>query len=146
MVLDIIKDQLNRLSVPPILQLAATLRFLAEGSYQRSVGNDINVCLARPTVSVVLSEVLKATERLICRQWVTLAMTDGEKRRAREHFYNKFRIPGITGCIDGTHVKIVKPSVDEHLFFNRKGYFSLHAMIVSKEMCIVFIKFYFNLS
>lgn len=142
MVLDVIKEQLNRLSIPPVLQLAATLRFLAEGSYQRSVGNDLNVCLARPTVSVVITEVLKAIERSICRRWVTLAMTDEEKRRSREHFYTKFRIPGITGCIDGTHVKIVKPSEDEHLYFNRKGYFSLNAMIVSGEICVVFIKFF----
>jgi len=90
--------------------------------------------LARPTVSVVLNEVLKAAERSICWSWVKLAITDDEKQISREHFCNNYRIPGITGCIDGTHVKIIKPSAaaDHQLFYNRKGYYSLNAMIVSK--------------
>ncbi|XP_017485295.1 PREDICTED: putative nuclease HARBI1 [Rhagoletis zephyria] len=36
----------------------------------------------------------------------------------------------MIGCIGGTHIKIIKPSMDEHLFYNRKGYFSRNAMII----------------
>ncbi|CAG4984831.1 unnamed protein product [Parnassius apollo] len=42
----------------------------------------------------------------------------------------RFRLPGIVGCIDCTHVAIVKPSDEEHLFFIRKGYHSLNVQIV----------------
>ncbi|CAG5000667.1 unnamed protein product [Parnassius apollo] len=42
----------------------------------------------------------------------------------------RFRLPGIVGCIDCTHVAIVKPPDEEHLFFNRKGYHSLNVQIV----------------
>lgn len=46
-------------------------------------------------------------------------------------FQMKFRLPGVIGCIDCTHVAIVKPSHEEHLFFNRKGYHSLNVQMVS---------------
>ena len=132
MVLDTIKTCLHRSSIPPLIQLAATLRFLAEGSYQRSVENDSSISLARTTVSIVLTDTLNALERFVCRQNVKLVMDENEKRKCKDHFYRKFKIPGIIGCIDGTHIKIIKPSIDEHLYFNRKGYFSMNAMIVSK--------------
>ncbi|XP_036347424.1 putative nuclease HARBI1 [Rhagoletis pomonella] len=130
MVLDIVKPHLPASSIPPLLKLAAVLRFLAEGSYQRSVGNDSGISLGRSTVSLVLSEVLKIMERLICPRWLKLTMDSNEKLKSRNYFYSKFKIPSIIDCIDGTHIKIIKPNVDEHLFFNRKGYFSMNAMII----------------
>ena len=42
-VLESVKEHLQHGSIPPVLQLAATLRFLAEGSYQRSVGKDFSI-------------------------------------------------------------------------------------------------------
>ena len=80
MVLDTIKEHLTRSKIPPLLQLAATLRFLAEGSYQRFVGNYSSISLDRSTLSTILNDVLKVMERFICRQWVQLEMisTDEE--------------------------------------------------------------------
>ncbi|XP_054727491.1 putative nuclease HARBI1 [Anastrepha obliqua] len=38
---------------------------------------------------------------------------------------------GIIGCVDGTHVKIVAPRKEvQHLYYNRKGFYSINAMIV----------------
>ncbi|XP_017467601.1 PREDICTED: uncharacterized protein LOC108359991 [Rhagoletis zephyria] len=119
-VLDTIEGHLTRSKVPPVLQLAASLRFLAEGSCQRSVGNDSSISVARSAVSTILDDVLKVMERFICPQWVKLEMDCIEKRISRDYFYLKYKIPSIIGCIDGTHIKIIKPSIDEHLFYNRK--------------------------
>ncbi|XP_045456070.1 putative nuclease HARBI1 [Melitaea cinxia] len=45
-------------------------------------------------------------------------------------FQKRFNLPGVIGCIDCTHVAIVKPDHDEHLFFNRKGYHSLNVQMI----------------
>ncbi|KAL4703688.1 hypothetical protein ACJJTC_005252 [Scirpophaga incertulas] len=45
-------------------------------------------------------------------------------------FYEKFKIPSTVGCIDGTHVAIVKPSQNEERFYNRKGYHSRNVLII----------------
>lgn len=46
-------------------------------------------------------------------------------------FYKKFGWPGVLGCIDGTLVAIIRPSMHEERYYNRKGYHSLNVMIVS---------------
>ncbi|XP_055850460.1 putative nuclease HARBI1 [Episyrphus balteatus] len=47
-----------------------------------------------------------------------------------EYFVEKYGIPGVIGCIDGTHIALQRPTENEHMFFNRKGYHSLNAMII----------------
>lgn len=117
--------------ISPEIKLATFLRFLAEGGYQNGTGNDYNVGLAQPTVSVVLCEVLNIFERVLCPEWISFNMSVDEKREARAYFYNKSRIPGIVMCVDGTHVKLIKPSKDVHHFYSRKGFYSLNVMVVS---------------
>ncbi|XP_055918715.1 putative nuclease HARBI1 [Eupeodes corollae] len=118
-------------AIPPILKLCTALRFLAEGSYQKCSGNDFNLGLAQPTVSVVLKEVLDVVEERICPQWIKARMTNDEMNLSKIHFYQKTRFPGVIGCIDGTHVQIIAPKKNlQHLYLNRKGYYSLNVMIV----------------
>jgi len=50
----------------------------------------------------------------------------------QQHFYNKYGIPEIIGCIDGTNIKITKPGSAEQVYFNRNGYFRLNVMVVSQ--------------
>ncbi|XP_017481772.1 PREDICTED: uncharacterized protein LOC108370862 isoform X4 [Rhagoletis zephyria] len=37
----------------------------------------------------------------------------------------------IFGCIDGTHIGLQKPTQNEHMYFNRKGFHSPNDMIVT---------------
>lgn len=46
-------------------------------------------------------------------------------------FVEKFGFPGVIGCIDGTHVAIVRPNDHEETYFNRKNYHSLNVLLVS---------------
>ncbi|XP_055910925.1 putative nuclease HARBI1 [Eupeodes corollae] len=58
-------------------------------------------------------------------------MTNDEMNLSKIHFYQKTRFPGVIGCIDGTHVRIIAPKKNlQHLYLNRKGYYSLNVMIV----------------
>lgn len=42
----------------------------------------------------------------------------------------RFGFPGILGCVNGTHIAILKPRREGHNFYNRKGYHSLNVMII----------------
>lgn len=88
-------------------------------------------CFAQATVSLALSECLNALEGSICSQWIQLKMTEDEERSAKFNFFSKYGIPGIVGCVYGTHIKIIALASEGHLFYNRKGFHSLNAMIVS---------------
>ncbi|XP_061395895.1 putative nuclease HARBI1 [Musca vetustissima] len=122
-----LKSGIRATFVSKTIKLAATLRFLAQGSYQLSVGNDFQLGLSQPVVSKVMSETLDVLERIICPQNIKFEMTNAEKNEAKLYFFEKTDFPGVIGCVDGTHIKIQAPSKeDQHLYFNRKGYFSLN--------------------
>lgn len=110
--------------------LAACLRFFAEGSYQHGIGKDFDIGLAQSTFSKCLSSVLHTLEQQLCPKWINMEMTNAEKRQAKLSFFEKTGFPGVVMCVDGTHVKILPPSKDKHLFYNRKGFYSINAMMV----------------
>ena len=118
-------------TIPPKLKLAATLRFLAEGSYQKSIGQDFHLGMAQTTVSKILEETLKILENKLCTKWISMVMTEEEKKTIKMGFHKITGFPGVIGCVDGTHIKIIKPKYNEHIYYNRKGYHSVNAMVVS---------------
>ncbi|XP_055907599.1 uncharacterized protein LOC129942582 [Eupeodes corollae] len=135
-VLNEIKDHLKQpqrsSAIPPIFKLCTALRFMAEGSYQKCSGNDFNLGLAQPTVSVVLKEVLEVVEELICPQWLKARMTNDEMNLLKIHFLPENQISWSNrmhrwnSCSNHSTKKNL-----QHLYLNRKGYYSLNVMIVS---------------
>lgn len=118
-------------SIPNILKVAAMLRFCAHGSYQTSVGQDFLVGMAQSTVSKMMSEIFNAMEENVCSKWISFRQSERDKEIAAGLFFNQTGFPGVIGCVDGTHINIVRPIDNEHLFFNRKGKHSINTMIVS---------------
>ncbi|XP_052870595.1 putative nuclease HARBI1, partial [Anopheles cruzii] len=111
-------------------KLAATLRFLAEGSYQHGVGKDWNVAIAQPTFSVMFRQTLKILEETQCPKRITLEMDDREQQKARRYFYEQSEIPGVVMCADGTHIKIIAPTDNRDQYYNRKGFYSLNVLMI----------------
>lgn len=49
----------------------------------------------------------------------------------KRRYYYATGIPGGIGVMDCTHVAIVRPAVDEHIYVNRKQYHSINVQLVS---------------
>lgn len=129
-----LQDPIKSSAVPKELKLAVTLRILAEGSYQKGAGNDYNVGLSQSSVSKIFTECIDAMHSEICPKWISVRMTEVEKFEIKDYFYKKFKFPGIIGCIDGTHIKILAPGVGERFkYYNRKGFYSLNATVVNQN-------------
>uniref|UniRef100_A0A182I8H0 Uncharacterized protein n=1 Tax=Anopheles arabiensis TaxID=7173 RepID=A0A182I8H0_ANOAR len=109
-------------------KLAATLKFLAQGSYQLGVGNDFTIPMAQSTFSEVLHETLRVMQTKLLK-YITLQMSEVEKTEARNYFYQKSGIPGVVMCIDGSHIRILAPNGDRVPYYYRKGYYSLNALM-----------------
>lgn len=126
-------------SVSPVIKLTTFLRFIAEGGYQKGVGNDYFAGLGQSTVSKAISEMLHFFEAEICAPNINFPRTVEEKNSIKYGYYDKTGFPGVIGCVDGTHVRIISPPNEEkHIFLNRKGFYSLNVMLVS----ISFFKFF----
>lgn len=133
--LDIVEDKLGPTvgssSVLPITKLSAALRFFAEGTYQKGVGNDLFAGMAQPTLSKALSSIITILETEVCPSAIHFPVEEGEKDAIKLGFFEKTGFPGVIGCVDGTHVKIITPTANvQHLYYNRKGFHSLNVMLV----------------
>ncbi|CAL2027884.1 unnamed protein product [Caenorhabditis brenneri] len=106
----------------PAQRLAITLQSLASNTFQLLVA-DMAGC-SQPTVSRTIKLVCKA----ICDKLDYFVMwpTGEDLIENQRKFKLLTNIPGIVGCVDGTHIRIPAPSVDEHIFVNRKSYHSLN--------------------
>lgn len=61
------------------------------------------------------------------------------KSEVKRRFYNKWR-PGIIGAIDGTHIGITAPPINDvhnppFIFINRKVKYSINVMLNSDSDC-----------
>ncbi|XP_055839901.1 putative nuclease HARBI1 [Episyrphus balteatus] len=117
-------------AIIPEHKLAACLRFFAEGNYQHGVGKDYQSPIGQTTFSSILKETLDIMEETLCSNWISLKMSEEDIQQSKLCFLEKTGFPGVIGCVDGTHVQIIAPVENKHLFLNRKGHFSLNVLII----------------
>ncbi|KAJ8911486.1 hypothetical protein NQ315_010858 [Exocentrus adspersus] len=90
------------LPVSPIIQVLLCLRYLATGSYQ-TVDGDLRG-LSQSTVSLTINRVGTAIARHL-PEYVKFPEDNTENMQL---FYAIAHFPGVTGCVDGTHIPIKK--------------------------------------
>lgn len=133
-VLEYVKDDLEsgrRCSkLAPSLKLAIALRFYATGAYQRTLGEEYMLAVSQKAASNAIEEVTPLLEAKLCQVKIKFPQTAADKQKIKERFYNKTGFPGIIGCIDGTHVSILKPVANEHLYIDRFGKHSINVQLV----------------
>lgn len=118
--------------IPAPIKLATFLIFLATGGYQASIGNECVSSMSKSQVSKVLTELLDIFEEHLCHKWIKLDKSLEDENEVKESFYISAGMPGIVGCVDGTHVRIKSPGDNvKHLYYNRKGFYSINVMLVS---------------
>lgn len=110
-------------------RILASLRFFAVGSYQRCVGGNFLISIAQQTMSETLTEVCNAMENIAPR-WIKFPIDREVQQTKKLNFMREFGFPGIVGCIDGTHIAILAPVEDEHLYLNRKRFHSKNVQII----------------
>ncbi|CAN7939195.1 unnamed protein product [Ixodes hexagonus] len=113
----------------PLLQVLVALRFYGAGTFQTVTGDLVNV--SQPTVCRVVGRVTD----LIAEELFPKVVDFPDAHRCRtimHEFYKIGKFPGVTGCIDCTHVRIKSPGGDDaEVFRNRKGYFSINVRAIT---------------
>ena len=102
-------------AIPTSTQVLATLRFYASGSFQSVVGDTVG--LTQASVSRVISHV---THVLSEKSKEEIEMPSGgvEINRNIKDFGRISGFPRVIGAIDGTHIPIKGPVVDEPIYVN----------------------------
>ena len=142
-ILDSIEDGLKRKTkrnhaLKPIDQLLIELRFYASGSFLQVIGDTIGV--DKSTVSRVVYDVsrLLAAKQAQFIKWPTDVAEINENKNG---FFRRRQFPGVIGCIDGTHVRILAPHSHENDFVNRKGFHSINVQGICNHKGTIICKF-----
>ena len=101
----------NALTVEEIVLIC--LKLLASGSFQNVAKDYVNV--GQSTVNLILGEFLDA----LGEQAIRYIFMPRNTVQAMQQFHSIAEFPG---AIDGTHVPIIAPPENEHLYVGRKGY------------------------
>ncbi|KAI4468076.1 hypothetical protein MML48_2g00019109 [Holotrichia oblita] len=114
------------------LKVLIALHFYGHGTYQTGVGKTIFTAVSQSTVSRAITEVTNALNEVMAG-FIHFPQNFNELRELRHRFFRQHQFPGVVGCVDGTHVAIVRPAENEHIYVNRKQYHSLNVQLVCDE-------------
>ncbi|MBN3308751.1 HARB1 nuclease, partial [Amia calva] len=83
--------------------------------------SSITVCRAGRNVTLTLKRLLYS---------FVLFPSHRPTRLIKEEFHRIAGFPGVIGCIDGTHIPITAPSLNERDYVNRKSFHSINVQII----------------
>ncbi|XP_042877919.1 putative nuclease HARBI1 [Penaeus japonicus] len=111
MVLEKIKPRMGRIRnqrgspIPHHLQSLVALRYLATGNFQLSMGDCHE--MSQPTVSRCVRSV-SVKIAVLAVEYITFSQP-AEEEVAMQQFSLIAGMPGVTGCVDGTHIPVKSP-------------------------------------
>lgn len=120
-------DTARSYSLSPDLQFLCALRFFSCGTFQGVNADIFNV--HRTTVGRCIKRVLNG---ILEHRHDYIRFPD-DLTSVKQQFYSYGSMPGVVGCIDGTHVPIRRPKhqPQPEVFRCRKGFFSINAQVVA---------------
>ncbi|XP_059058955.1 putative nuclease HARBI1 [Achroia grisella] len=123
------------------LKIAAALTFFACGAYQRGMGNSSIHNMSQPSFSHCLEEVTNALNSdVILKKYIKFPSNGRVRDAVIADFKNISGMPGVIGCVGGTHIAIVKPVENANAYLNSKLYHSLNVLaICDSHMNITYI-------
>ena len=136
---DVLEPELGRVTarshaIPVLLQVLSALYFLSTGSYYRVLGDSSDINLSVASICRIVHRFTLA----LCNlkdHFIRFPTTPDEINKSQQNFYSQHRIPNVVGLIDGTHVQVIAPSVNEEAYVNRLHYHSINCQVVVDEDC-----------
>ncbi|XP_064109980.1 putative nuclease HARBI1 [Macrobrachium nipponense] len=113
--------------ISPCNQFLVTLRYMATGNFQLTLGDCSD--MAQSSVSRCLKDVCAAVATL-AQEFIKFPTPQDENKMMME-FSQIAGMPGVIGCVDGTHIPIKSPGgPNAELYRCRKIFFSINVMVV----------------
>ena len=116
------KKNLIRKPISAAERLAVTLRYLASGDSQASIGFSYRI--ASSTICGIVNGTCKAIVECLA-EFLQAPSSAEERTSIADDFHRLWQFPNCLGAIDGKHVVIKAPTKSGFLFHNYKGTFCI---------------------
>ncbi|KAJ8674476.1 hypothetical protein QAD02_005738 [Eretmocerus hayati] len=117
--------------IPTHLQVLITLLFLAEGGFQKGVGQDYNHPVSQSRVSYIMNRVIQAILTLQ-DDWIKFPSDRASRLRAQAEFLTVIRISGILAAIDGFLIRLKRPREFPEAYWNYKDGSAVNVLLVCR--------------
>ena len=118
-------------------RLAITLRYLATGDSQTSIG--ILFKVGRSTVNGIIDEVCDVLWEEL-RGYVPAPSSSDDWKELANDFEEIWNMPHCIGALDGKHIRMKKPPKSGAIWHNYKGFFSMVLLAVcDANYCFTFV-------
>lgn len=126
----LLADDLNStkrsMALLPVQQILIALRYFATGTFQIVCGDCIG-CKKQ----TARRSIWRATNALLNRRnQFIMFPTEQAADNVKGMFYKVAKMSGVLGCIDGSHIRIQRPNLNEFQFVNRKFYHSINIQAI----------------
>ena len=108
----------------PHVQVCVALQFFASGTFQIICGDGVHV--SQPSACRYIRAVALGLQSIYSKFIFMPGSTD--KATIKSQFYELAHLPGVLGLVDGTHVRIQKPSENEADYVNRHFYHTINVL------------------
>ena len=116
-------------AAPTHLQVCVALQFFASGTFQIICGDGVDV--SQSSASRIIRDVSQGLQD-IYNQYVRLP-NSAEKAEVKTKFYEIAHFPGVLGLVDGTHIRIQRPSENEADYVNTHIYHSINVQVICRS-------------
>ena len=79
---------------------------------------------------VIISPLDSLSSDRMVQRFIKFPMQANQIRDNQEKFFQIAGFPGTVGAIDGTHIQIIAPNVNENEFVTRHHYHSINVQVV----------------
>ena len=115
----ITKDSLRREAIGPEERLCVTLRYLATGDAQITIGSSYRI--SPTTIGRIISETTKTIwDVLLEKGFLKAPSMAGEWKDIASVFESRWNFPHCLGAIDGKHIMIQAPANSGTMYYNYK--------------------------
>lgn len=133
---DLVRETDRNCALSVSLQVQTGLRFLATNSFHLVIGDVVGI--HKSTSCKVVQDFCNAINRHK-NEFIRIP-NENDTEDIKKGFFEVAGMPGVVGCIDCTHFKIVRPYENEADFVNRKGnkyMVLLHKYMVWSKVLVV---------
>ena len=118
----------NNRTIPANKRLAIVLYYLKDSGSLKMTANAFGIHVS--TASNIIHQVCSAICHVLGPKYVKLPETIDEMKVKSAEFAAKYGMPQAFGCIDGTHVPILRPKENSQDYFSYKMFFSINVQAV----------------
>ena len=109
-------------------RVAVTLHYLKDQGSMRMIANAFGI--SRCTVGQIIQEICMFLTKNIGPELIKFPETKEDVSIEISAFLQRFGLPQVIGCIDGTHIPIKQPVENTHDYFSYKQTYSINCQAI----------------